>query len=159
MAIYAVHSPAHERDPVAAFERARTLKLGFAIWAFVFGPFWLLAKGLWLALAGWVLGAAIVGATVATGVLRPEAGSALYWLAALFLGFEGRALQAAALTRAGRPLADIVGGLGVDDAERGFLARALDASAHPPAAAARAGFAPPRGESSIIGLFPEAGAR
>ena len=84
----------------------------------------------------------------------PRSGSIV--LAALYLGFEGRALEAAALTRRGRPLADIVCAADSSAAERAFFARAVDSTdAAPPA--------PPRGgpaagaPHAVIGLFPEAG--
>jgi hypothetical protein len=155
MAIYAVHSPSLERDPVAAFDRARTLKLGFAWAAFFFGPLWLLARGLWAALAVWLLVAAAAGLAVGFGLLNPFAAAALYGLSVWFLGLEGRSLQAGALARRGRPLADIVMGAAPMDAERGFLARALHARPPTSAAPIRAG-ASARGGSGIIGLFPEA---
>jgi hypothetical protein len=156
MAIYAVHSPALDRDPVAAFDRARTLKLGFSLGAFVFGPLWLLARGLWLALAAFGLGAALVIIAVGFGALTPALALALYGLSALFLGLEGRGLQATALTRAGKPLADIVAGPAAVDAERAFLARALEARPATPAGP-RANPPAARGGPEIIGLFPEAG--
>jgi hypothetical protein len=157
MAIYAVHSPSLDRDPAAAFDRARTLKLGFVSSALVFGPLWLMARGLWLALAGWGLAAALVALAVGLGVLAPPAAVLLYWLSALYLGLEGRTLQASALARNGRPLADIVSGAAAVDAERGFLVRALEARPEAPAATTRTSAPPARGGSEIIGLFPEAG--
>jgi hypothetical protein len=154
MAIYAVHSPTLDGDPASAFDRAKVLRLGFSFWAFAFGPLWLLAKQVWLALGAWILGAAIVGLAVAFGVLQPGAGLSLYWLAALFLGIEGRALQSWALTRRGLPLADVVAAGDSETAERGFLTRAL---ASPPSAGSRAGNPASPGANEIIGLFPRAG--
>ncbi len=55
MAIYAVHSPAHERDPVAAFERARTSEAGLRGLGLRVRAVLAAGEGLWLALAGWVL--------------------------------------------------------------------------------------------------------
>jgi len=152
MAIYAVHSPALDGDPASAFDRAKILRLGFAPWGFVFGPFWLLAKRLWLALGAWILGAAIVGSAIAFGVSRPETGPLLYWLAALFIGIEGRTLQGRALAWRGLPLADIVAAGDPETAAREFLARALS---RPARGAASVGPAPRANE--IIGLFPQAG--
>jgi hypothetical protein len=153
MAIYAVHSPALDGDPASAFERAKVLRLGFAPWGFVFGPFWLLAKRLWLALGAWIIGAAIVGFAIASGVSRPETGFFLYGLAALLIGIEGRALQGRGLARRGLPLADIVAAADSETAEREFFARAL---ARPPRGAASVGPAPSN-PHEIIGLFPRAG--
>ena len=93
MAIYAVHSPALDGDPGGGVRpregpAARLRALG----ASCSGRSGCWRKRLWLALGAWILGAAIVGFAIAFGVLRPGAGLALYGLAALFLGFEGRAL-------------------------------------------------------------------
>ena len=127
MAIYAFHSPALDRGAASALESATVLRLGFAPWGFVFGPIWLLAKRLWLALGAWILGAAVVGFAVSSGLLRPETAVILYWLAALFIGIDGRALQGWALARRGSPLADIVAAGTSESAEREFFARALAA--------------------------------
>jgi Protein of unknown function (DUF2628) len=156
MAIYAVHSPAADGDPAAAFERAEFLRVGFSAAALIFGPFWLLTKRLWLALAIWILGAAIVGLALASGALNGGTGFVLYVLSAVFLGLEGRALQGEALARNGRPLVEIVGGADSEDAERAFLARALGPRPAPSAPVSRAA-PPPRGGPQIIGFFPEAG--
>jgi hypothetical protein len=155
MTIYAVHSPALEDDPVRAFDRAKLLRLGFARWAFVFGPLWLIASRLWLALVAWCVGAALVGLAVARGALAQDAAMLFYWLSALYLGFEGRALQGWSLTRRGLPLADIVTADTKETAERGFLARAL--AAPRPAPGPRVGATPAPDPRAIIGLFPRAG--
>jgi Protein of unknown function (DUF2628) len=155
MAIYAVHSPALGDDPAKAFDRARTLRQGYARWGLVFGPLWLLFKGLWLALAAWVVGAALVEFAISKGVLSSDAGLALYALSAVFIGLEGRHLQGHALTRSGRPLADIVVGANALEAERDFLARTL-ITPTPVVAAPRVNPPPSSGDSHILGLFPEA---
>lgn len=155
MAIFAVHSPALDRDPVKAFDRAAALPQGFARWAFVFGPFWLLANALWLALAVYVCLAGVVGVAAYAGLLTPPAAAWLYVLGDLYLGFSGRAIQSAAFERGGAPLADIVGASDAEDAERLYLTRALAVPAPAPFTGSRA--ATPSSASSIIGLFPEAG--
>jgi hypothetical protein len=129
------------------------LRLGFAPWGFVFGPLWLLAKRLWLALGAWILGAVVVGLAVVSGFLRPETAVVLYWLAALFIGIEGRALQGWALVRRGSPLADIVAAISSESAERECFARALAAPARGVASVGPA----PSNAQEIIGLFPRAG--
>jgi hypothetical protein len=153
MAIYAFHSPALDRGTAAALESATVLRLGFAPWGFVFGPLWLLAKRLWLALGAWILGAVVVGLAVVSGFLRPETAVVLYWLAALFIGIEGRALQGWALVRRGSPLADIVAAVSSESAERECFARALAAPARGVASVGPA----PSNAQEIIGLFPRAG--
>ena len=132
-------------------------RVGFVWPALVFGPLWLIARRLWRPLGLWIVAAALAGGATAYGLLNPGAAFWLYVLAALYLGFEGRALEAAALTRRGRPLADIVCAADSSGAERAFFARAAElAEAGPPPAPPRGG--PAAGAShAVIGLFPEAG--
>jgi hypothetical protein len=104
----------------------------------------------------WIVAAALVGWATGRGLLDPAAAFWLYCLAALYLGFEGRALEATALTRRGRPLADIVCAADSSGAERAFFVRAAEMAAPPRPPA------PPRGPAAsaphaVIGLFPEAG--
>ena len=132
-------------------------RIGFVWPALVFGPLWLVARRLWRPLALWIVAAALVGTATRLGLLNPDAAFWLYVLAALYLGFEGRALEAAALTRRGRPLADIVCAADSSGAERTFFARAVEL------AETERSPAPPRGgpaagaPHAVIGLFPEAG--
>ena len=155
MAIYAVHCSAGDGEPATALERAEFLKLGFCAAALVLGPIWLLAHRLWRPLALWIVAAALVGFAAAGGVLGANAAFWLYALSALYLGLEGRALQGAALTRGGRPLADLVCAPDLSIAELGFLARARVRPA--PRSAPPAAFGPPPSASpDVLGLFPEA---
>ncbi len=155
MAIYAVHCPTGEGE-AAALERAEFVKLGFCRTALIFGPLWLLAHRLWRPLALWLIGAALVGFALASGVLGADAAVGLYVLSALYLGFEGRALQGAQLARRGRPLAEVLCAADFSTAELGFFARRLADTA--PRGGARPNFAPPpSAPPEVLGLFPEAG--
>ncbi len=155
MAIYAVHCPAGDGD-AAALERARFLKLGFSFAALVFGPIWLLAHRLWRPLTLWLLAAALVGFAAAAGVFPLGASLWLYLLSALYLGFEGRAFQAAALARRALPLTDIVCAPDAVTAELSFFARAP--APPPPRGAPHANAGPPSSAPpQVLGLFPEAG--
>ena len=133
------------------------LRVGFVWPALVFGPLWLIARRLWRPLALWIAAAAVIEAAATHGLLNPGAAFWLYLLAALYLGLEGRALEAAALTRRGRPLADIVCAADSSGAERTFFVRAVAATEvappPPPPRGGPAAGAPP----AVIGLFPEAG--
>jgi len=157
MAIYAVYCAAGHGEPEKALERARFLKLGFCWAALAFGPLWLIAHRLWRPLAAWLVGAALVGAAAASGFLDGAAASWLYALSALYLGAEGRALQAAALARRGRPLVDVVCAADEPSAEREFFARALARPTPPRAAAPSQPPPPPRAPPPVVGFFPEAG--
>lgn len=160
MAIFAAHCAPEFRRSNAALEQTRVYRVGFVWPALIFGPLWLIARRLWRPLALWIVVAALVGAAAARGLLDSGAAFWLYALSALYLGFEGRGLEAAALSRRGRPLADIVCAADSSDAERAFFARAGDAAEAPPplppSPPLHGGPAggPPHG---VIGLFPEAG--
>ncbi|MBR2692182.1 MAG: DUF2628 domain-containing protein [Aquamicrobium sp.] len=81
-------------------EGTRLIRDGFSWLAFILPPFWLLWHRLWFAavLAFIVLGAlSFVGESQGLAV----AGSLLTLLVSLVVGFEGAALRAAALRRAG----------------------------------------------------------
>lgn len=158
MPLYAAHAPPGPPS-LAGADRVALVPQGFSWPAFVFGPWWLAAKRLWLALVGWlvatlalIVGFHALGAPVAALYLAQA-------LIALWLGLEAARLRSAALARAGRPLADVVAAPDEDVALRAFFARWLegeDAPEPPPPAPA-----PPRapGEASlrqpVVGLFPQ----
>ena len=155
MAIYAVHSPAIDGDPAAAFDRSEFLRVGFSTAALVFGPFWLLAKRLWLALAAWILGAAVVGFALAAGAIDGGTALLLYGLSACFSVWKGarcrartspatgaRSSRSSAAPMPRRPSAPI---------SRDRWARPASSVVAPRAAMT------PRGGPHVIGFFPEAG--
>ena len=160
MAIYSVHIPGDAADPVKAAERANFLREGFSRPAFLFGPLWLLARGLWRPLGVWCLGAFLVGLAISYGLLAGSAGSWLYFIAALFLGLEGKGFVGAAMERRGLQLVDVATGPDLAAAESGFFSRwlaGLPAVTPTPPPAARPNAPIAEGHGPIIGMFPEAG--
>ncbi|MBV8471820.1 MAG: DUF2628 domain-containing protein [Hyphomicrobiales bacterium] len=151
-----MHSPAGQADLASALERARLVKVGFSWAALLFGPLWMLAHRLWRPLALFILGAALVGVLIGQSVVGSETAALLYFLYALYLGFEGRAFLEAALDRRGQPLADIICAADRSTAERMFVERSfVERPARPvPPATGR----PPQGPPppQVLGLFPEA---
>ncbi|WP_158815929.1 DUF2628 domain-containing protein [Methylocapsa sp. S129] len=158
MAIYSVHIPVGGADPAAVAERAAFLREGFSRPAFLFGPFWLLARGLWRPLGVWCLAAVLVGFAISYGLLRDSAATWLYLVSCVFLGLEGKSFVGAAMERRGLGLVDIVAGPDLIAAERAFFSRwlAIDGAPVATPAAARA-HAPVADAAHVIGLFPEAG--
>jgi hypothetical protein len=150
MKLYAIHAPLTV-DAVAGPEGARAARTGFSLAALLFGPLWLLARGLWLALLAYAILAAAAIGLVRAGVLSAEAATALAALGQLYLAVEGRALALAARERAGRPLVDLVHAHSALEAEKIYLDRVL----RPVPPAPRRG-APPA-PIDVIGLFPEPG--
>jgi hypothetical protein len=154
MAVYRVHILPGAPDPVAGAEGAKFLREGFSWSAFLFGPLWLLAHGLWRPLLVWCVGALIAGLVVSYGFLPAAAEVWLYLLSALFIGLEGRGFAAAAAERGGFCLVDIAVGDDRLAAERSFFSRWLvDPEPAPLGPRPNTPFAPPH----VIGLFPESG--
>jgi hypothetical protein len=156
MAIFAAHCAPDYRRSNEALERARLFRVGFVWPALFFGPLWLIARRLWRTLALWIVAVALIAMATTSGLLNPGAGFWLYLLIALYLGVEGRAIEGAALTRRGRPLADVICAADASEAERTFFARAANLAEPAPPPLPRNG-PPPGAPHAVIGLFPEAG--
>lgn len=154
MTIYSVHVPAEAAASNAAADRVHFERQGFAWAAFFFGPFWLLARGLWRALLAWLIGAALVGGAMGQGYISTETGQILAFISALYLGFAGSGLAAAAYDRGRWRLSDIAIGPDRATAERNFFSRWSPVEAPPPR---RSAPPPPPQAGDIIGLFPDAG--
>ncbi len=150
MAIYTIHAPPLVGNPALAFDRARVLKTGFSRAALVFGPLWLALHRLWIPLAAWIAAAAAAYGLYYANLVGLAGIAALYLVAAVWIGVEGRGWLSASLERAGLPLVDVVEARGDDEAARVFLNRAPIAPA--PAAPAP----PPAHEIGVIGSFPQA---
>jgi|SRR5450432_648086 Protein of unknown function (DUF2628) len=158
MAIYRVHLPVGA-DAASAAERARFQREGFSWPALLFGPVWLLARGIWRALTVWLAAALALGWAIHLGRLPSADGTWFVLLSAIYLGLEGNSLAAAALERRGYKLADIAGGANRLDAERSFFSRwtAEDISHSPAHAPAAPRSNSPIAPAHVIGMFPEAG--
>ncbi|WP_424136183.1 DUF2628 domain-containing protein [Roseomonas chloroacetimidivorans] len=89
MRIFSIHARSGEKP------RTRLVPEGFSVWAFLFGPLWLLWRGLWLALLGYVLLAA--GSALLPAPWDGWAGIALQ----LLLGLHARDLERWTLQRRG----------------------------------------------------------
>jgi hypothetical protein len=148
MRLFAIHAPIGPAV-LSGLESARAARTGFSFAALLFGPLWLLARGLWLALIGYVVMAALIVGLVRYGWFSPGAALALFALAGLYLGVEGRALAVAARSRAGRPLVDVIYARSGLEAEKLYFERAL--AAIPGAAPRGVAYA----EEGVIGSFPE----
>ena len=155
MATYRVLLPTAGADPGSLGERASFQREGFSWPALLFGPFWLLARGLWRPLGVWCLGAFLVALMLRHGSLSSGGAAWLYLLGVVFLGFEGRSFVGAAIERRGFAPVDVVTGADRIAAERAFFIRWLAAIDVAPSAATRPHI--PVAQPQVIGLFPEAG--
>jgi hypothetical protein len=162
MAIYTVHEPplkAGEARPDP--ERFVFVRDGFAFWAFLLAPFWMIRHRMWLVLAGYL----VVGLVLQAGLLlvgAPElvmVASAV--LLAMLVGFEAATLRRFTLARRRWKSAGIVVGDDLESAERRFFDAWVDGEPGrwPPSQPLPPMSRRQQPASEVIGLFPHAGAR
>lgn len=173
MAVYTVHEPPLKRDQTAPDpERFVFVREGFAFWAFLLAPLWMLRHRLWLVFTGYILvtvalqvALRMVGASTTVMVV---VGLLMAWL----VGLEAATLRRFTLGRRRWRNVGIVVGDDLDAVERRFFDAWFDQSwddgtARRPASSsevpilrspqgiAQASF---QSSSDVIGLFPEPGA-
>lgn len=95
----------------------------FSVPAFLFGPVWMLVRRLWLALAGWLLLAAILAATIVLAELGPGSGLVLFFALQVLVGLEANNLRRRALARREFSAVDLVGADDLGKAEKAFFRR------------------------------------
>ena len=105
MRLYTLHAKEGDRP------RTRLVREGASFWAFVFGPLWLAAHGLWLALLGYLV-ASVALALAVPPEWAPAAGIAFQFLFAL----HARDLERWTLRRRGYALHGVVAGADHEDA-------------------------------------------
>ena len=126
MLITTVHAPPRPTSgpPETLDERADALvfvKEGFSWPAFLFGPFWLAAHRLWLALLGYI---AVFTAIQAVLCLLPGGASAagpVLLLASLAFGLEANTIRRWALERRGYQMIGTAAGRTFEECEHRFL--------------------------------------
>ena len=163
MAIYTVHEPPlREYQSAPDPERFVFVRDGFAFWAFLLGPLWMLRHRLWLVSLGYLL--LIVALQAALRAVGASTAVMLVvgLLVALLVGFEAATLRRFTLARRGWRYLGIVSGDDLESAERRFFdawvsapAPAVTPRAAPPATAVTV---PRHPASEVIGLFPQPGA-
>jgi hypothetical protein len=161
MPVYAVFEPPirqrGDRIDRDRSDRFVFVREGFNIWAFLFGPLWMMRRRLWLVLI--VYAAVIAGIEFGLrrlGIAWP-ARLQVYLLIELLIGIEAANLRAGTLLRRGWRDCGIVIADGPELAERRFFdARAARrrAAATPPSPAPVSLAMP---AAPVIGLFPEPG--
>ena len=172
MPVYTVHAPVANNSDIRATDRFAFVRDGFHVWAFLFGPLWLVWHRLWLALIGWI----VVVVALDLAMRRLGAGSTATFaadlLVALLTGFEAATLARWTLSRRNWRQLDIVVADDEESAERRFFDRwaaeqrglrndqaAVDRGGPPPTREVPGqAFSKPSQPDEIIGLFPEPGA-
>lgn len=169
MATFLVFEPADGARTQQNAERVIFLRERFSIYAFVFGPLWLLRHKLWLGFLIWLgLFAAIglLGEWIGYG---PYSALAAWYLPAIIFGLEGVNFRARKLLRNGYRDAGVVIAEDLETAERRFFEGWKNSSGTKSDAPYAPNTAPPAfpetklaaasNEQNIIGMFPTPGQR
>lgn len=168
MSVYTVHQ-APARAAASTAEGFVFVRDSFSWWAFLLAPLWMLRHRMWLVLVGYlVLSGAIEAALVRFGASR-TAIALVGLLISLLVGLEASTLRRLALRRRGWSNVAIISGKDLEDAERRFFDAWLSEASSPKNRTNAAPASPPSGAPvgaplvsqapSVIGLFPEPGAR
>jgi hypothetical protein len=166
MPTYTVHQPPAKNGRAADPQRFVFVRDGFHFWAFLLTLPWLIYRRLWLALLGYVLLTAALGAVF--HFLRTPSGSqaAIGLLIGVLFGLEAASLRRWTYGRRRWTNIGVVVGNDQEDAERRFFAewvhRPAEAVMAPDRPAPSAPVSPPpkpprnsAAGNDIIGLFPQ----
>lgn len=154
MAIYTVHVPPGAEPSAERAEKVRFVKDGFALWALLLPPVWLVWRRLWLGLLLWF--AAVLALDLLGRLAGDPVGAVAGALFAVFFALEARSLERWTLGRRGYRFAGVVEGPDRETAERRFFETWTGAPVAPPAPPALPAPAPARTvpPGPVIGLFP-----
>lgn len=163
MSVYTVHAPPPRSDDGAPDpERFVFVRDGFHVWAFVFGPVWLLFKRLWLALLIYIVIAALLQLGLWLLAVPRSSHAVLSVLMHLLVALEAATLQRWTLNRRRWTQLGVVTGVNQEAAEQRFfdlwVSRAAKVEAQaspPPAPSTPQPMRTPQPPTDIIGLFPE----
>lgn len=164
MPVYTVHQPPLRHGETAVNpDRFVFVREGFAFWAFLLAPLWLLVKRLWLALLIYVVAMALLVFALRFAGLAPGVRLLVLALVSLLFGLEAATVQRWTLARRKWTQAGVVVAHRRDEAERRFFAGWVErAPAAAPAPATPVATAAPimraaTSSSYPIGVFPEPG--
>ena len=159
MPTYTVHVPPGLEDDVERAERTVFVREGFSLPGLVFGPFFLVYRGLWRATLVWCVAAiAISGLTQALGLPTPVT-LLLFLVLAVLVGLEASEARRQALGRRGYIGSALITGATRSTIERTYFAESFATGVG--IGAGRGGMARPpsdptgTGPRQVIGLFPQ----
>jgi len=162
MSIYTVHEPPLRAGAAAPEpERYVFVRDGFSLWAFLFGPLWMLRHRMWLVFVLYVVISFVLEGLVAVAGASDAGIGAVGLLISLWVGLEAATLRRFTLRRRGWRDVGVISGEDREAAERRFFDAWLQQGTQPaasPGVPSRA-FNPAQPISSgVVGLFPEPGA-
>ncbi len=163
MAAYAVFEPPpRARDRADSTDRFAFVRDGFGWGPFFLGPLWILWRGLWLVLVGYIVVIAALEGAFRVIDLSVGGRVVVGLLVAVLLGFEGASLRRWTLKRRGWRDLGIVVADDLEAAERRFfevwVAGRTARSATRPGPPAPSLRMPASQGPDVVGLFPEPGA-
>ena len=153
MSVFTVLQPEGESSEIKSADRTIFLKDGFCWPAFVFGPFWLAYRRVWIGLGVWFVLIVALALVARFAGIDPRSVSWGSFAVGLLLALEGNVWRERALIRRSFRVVDLVAARNRDEAERIFFHRSEDASASIGAATAASRYRSV--EPVILGLFPE----
>ena len=163
MPVYTVHQPPLRRDETESDPaRIAFVRDGFAFWAFLLGPLWMLSHGLWLVLLGYC----VALAAIYFGLHKMAASAGVMWaiwlLTQILVGLEASSLRRWTLRRRGWTDTGVVVADDLNMAERRFYdawTTGADTLAPEPPSTPPARRASAPASRDVIGLFPQPGGR
>jgi hypothetical protein len=161
MAVYTVHEPPSRAGAAPEPERFVFVRDGFAFWALLFGPLWMLRHRMWLALLGYALVVTALGLVMRLNG-SATVGTIVWALLGLLIGIEAGTLRRFTLGRRGFRNIGLVVGDDLELAERRFFDAWVRKDSVPAAPAGAPALTPsrrmPSSAPDVLGLFPEPGA-
>jgi len=160
MPVFTVHEPPPRDDDDDAFaaDRFMFVRDGFSMWAFVFAPFWMIWRRLWLVLLLYIVAMTALQAALwavgASGFVKFFVGV----LIAILIGFEGPSLRRWTLGRRNWISHGVVVADDEETAERRFFDAWMAREAKPALTSPLGGSQAYRTAADppdVIGLFPE----
>lgn len=122
MIVYTVHEPPHPlADRVDRAEALVFIRDGFSWAAAIFGPFWMLASGLWLVALIYIVGVVLLEIALNVSGLAAGWGALTSIAINVALGFEAASLRRWTLERRGWQLVGTVAGRTRAEGERRFF--------------------------------------
>jgi Protein of unknown function (DUF2628) len=163
MPVFTVHEPPprDKDDPADAADRFVFVRDKFSMWAFLFAPFWMVWRHLWLVLFLYAVGMTLLQAGLWLIGASTVVSFAVGVLVALLIGFEGATLRRWTFARRGWINHGVVVADDEESAERRFFDAWIARDARPVAFSGQSQSSTPSPYRSaadppaVIGLFPE----
>jgi Protein of unknown function (DUF2628) len=122
LVVFTVYEPPDvARDPIDRATHLAFVKDRFTWTAAILPPLWLLVKGLWLELALFLAGAALLTWGIEAAGATSELSAVVLTIIQIVIGFEAGLIQATALERRGWRYVGTVAARNQDQAERRFF--------------------------------------